>query len=259
MRNADFRNGHYDTGFVDRLMNSETFELRPSYGRLTRLSGRAVTCDWRVAGSTRILDLGYVEPGRARSGRGRIDSRRRRSHSASREKAESSGAHLPGGKAAPPNERRGRPLDYQRSSGNRPRCWRSKACISARTISRSPPRAKSWNAIAGSGNRPIAWPRRLPRWRKAPTTSASARSSPRRPSPNISRSGLDDIRRVHELVQLPIFCIGGIKLDNLPAVLAAGARRVVIVSGLLQSGDVAAAMRAAKELLVENHKSEIQK
>ena len=35
MRNADFRNGHYDTGFVDRMMNSETFELRPSYGRLT--------------------------------------------------------------------------------------------------------------------------------------------------------------------------------------------------------------------------------
>ena len=35
MRNADFRNGHYDTGFVDRMMNSETFELRPSNGRLT--------------------------------------------------------------------------------------------------------------------------------------------------------------------------------------------------------------------------------
>jgi thiamine monophosphate synthase len=48
-------------------------------------------------------------------------------------------------------------------------------------------------------------------------------------------------------------------LHNLPAVLAAGANRVVIVSGLLQSGDVAAATRAAKELLVENQKSEIQK
>ena len=32
MRNADFRNGNYDTGFVDRIMNSETFELRPSTG-----------------------------------------------------------------------------------------------------------------------------------------------------------------------------------------------------------------------------------
>ena len=35
MRNADFRNGHYDTGFVDRMMKSEAFELRPSNGGLT--------------------------------------------------------------------------------------------------------------------------------------------------------------------------------------------------------------------------------
>ncbi len=56
---------------------------------------------------------------------------------------------------------------------------------------------------------------------------------------------------MHELVQLPIFCIGGIKLHNLPAVLAAGAKRVVIVSGLLQSEDVAHATRAAKALLTQ--------
>jgi len=75
--------------------------------------------------------------------------------------------------------------------------------------------------------------------------------------PNYSPIGTDDIRRVHELVQLPIFCIGGIKLHNLPAVLAAGAKRVVIVSGLLQSENVAAASRAAKELLFENQQSAI--
>lgn len=51
--------------------------------------------------------------------------------------------------------------------------------------------------------------------------------------------GLEEIRRVHELVTIPIFCIGGIKLSNLDAVLAAGARRVVIVSELLQAHDVA--------------------
>jgi acetyl-CoA carboxylase biotin carboxylase subunit len=34
MLNADFRNGTYDTGFVDRMMNSDTFELHPSNGRL---------------------------------------------------------------------------------------------------------------------------------------------------------------------------------------------------------------------------------
>jgi thiamine-phosphate pyrophosphorylase len=38
---------------------------------------------------------------------------------------------------------------------------------------------------------------------------------------------------------IPMFCIGGIKTANLPEVLAAGARRVVIVSGLLQADEVA--------------------
>ena len=70
--------------------------------------------------------------------------------------------------------------------------------------------------------------------------------------PDYAPIGIDEIRRVHELVQLPIFCIGGIKVANLPAVLAAGAKRVVIVSGLLQSDDVAGATRAAKALLAES-------
>ena len=61
--------------------------------------------------------------------------------------------------------------------------------------------------------------------------------------------GLEEIRRVHEAVRLPIFCIGGIKLENLEAVLAAGARRVVIVSGLLQAPDIAACARQVKALL----------
>ena len=67
--------------------------------------------------------------------------------------------------------------------------------------------------------------------------------------PDYTPIGIDEIRRVHELVALPIFCIGGIKLENLAQVLAAGAKRVVIVSGLLQSPDVAGATRAAKALL----------
>ena len=67
--------------------------------------------------------------------------------------------------------------------------------------------------------------------------------------PDYEPIGTEDIRRVHELVRIPIFCIGGIKLSNLPHVLAAGAKRVVIVSGLLQSSDIAAATRAARNLL----------
>jgi thiamine-phosphate pyrophosphorylase len=67
--------------------------------------------------------------------------------------------------------------------------------------------------------------------------------------PDYQPIGTADIERAHQLVDLPIFCIGGIKLQNLPAVLAAGAKRVVIVSGLLQTDDIAAATRAAKAVL----------
>ncbi|HEX8311671.1 MAG TPA: thiamine phosphate synthase, partial [Chthoniobacteraceae bacterium] len=51
--------------------------------------------------------------------------------------------------------------------------------------------------------------------------------------------GLAEIRTVHESVKIPIFCIGGIKLENLDEVIAAGATRVVIVSGILQAPDIA--------------------
>lgn len=63
--------------------------------------------------------------------------------------------------------------------------------------------------------------------------------------------GIEEIRRVHELVSIPIFCIGGIKLENLAEVLHAGARRVVIVSGLLQAPDIAAAAREARARIVD--------
>ncbi len=61
--------------------------------------------------------------------------------------------------------------------------------------------------------------------------------------------GLDDIAAVHESLKIPIFCIGGIKLENLPEVLEAGARRIVIVSGWLQARDIAGGVRAAAGIL----------
>lgn len=64
--------------------------------------------------------------------------------------------------------------------------------------------------------------------------------------------GLEEIRRVHELVKIPIFCIGGIKLENLASVLAAGATRVVVVSGILQAPDIADYCRNIKTALGEN-------
>ena len=61
--------------------------------------------------------------------------------------------------------------------------------------------------------------------------------------------GLDEIRRVHGAVSIPIFCIGGIKRENLDAVIDAGARRIVIVSGILQAPDIAAYCRDVKARL----------
>ena len=57
--------------------------------------------------------------------------------------------------------------------------------------------------------------------------------------------GLENIPAVMTKVgsQIPVFCIGGIKRDNLAIVKAAGAQRVVIVSDLLLAEDVTAACR----------------
>src|SRR4030095_5771480 len=60
-------------------------------------------------------------------------------------------------------------------------------------------------------------------------------TKPRRPA-----IGLADSARLHESVKIPIFCIGGINLRTLDAVVAAGARRVVIVSDLLTALDIPA-------------------
>jgi thiamine-phosphate pyrophosphorylase len=67
--------------------------------------------------------------------------------------------------------------------------------------------------------------------------------------PDYTPIGTDDIREAHARVHVPIFCIGGIKLNNLPQVIDAGARRAVIVSRLLQASDIAEYARAAKRLL----------
>lgn len=70
--------------------------------------------------------------------------------------------------------------------------------------------------------------------------------------PDYAAIGLSEIRAVHEAVSIPIFCIGGIKHDNLPEVLGAGARRVVIVSGFLQAPDVRGTVRRCLAQLPES-------
>ncbi len=69
--------------------------------------------------------------------------------------------------------------------------------------------------------------------------------------PDYKPVGLQDIKRLHVDVTLPIFCIGGIKIENLGQIIAAGARRVAIVSGLLRAPDITEYARICKNLL--NH------
>jgi len=67
--------------------------------------------------------------------------------------------------------------------------------------------------------------------------------------PGYTAIGTADIAPVHADVWLPIFCIGGIKDTNLSSVVAAGARRAVIVSGILQSDDIPLYIRRARAIL----------
>ena len=67
--------------------------------------------------------------------------------------------------------------------------------------------------------------------------------------PDYKPIGLENLSEVHAKVSVPIFCIGGIKIDNLKEVIAAGARRVAIVSGLLKAADIAQYAREAKQML----------
>ncbi len=61
---------------------------------------------------------------------------------------------------------------------------------------------------------------------------------------------LDYVRWAAANIDRPWFAIGGIDLDNLDDILAAGARRVCVVSSILRAPDVAGACRQFKERLL---------
>ena len=61
---------------------------------------------------------------------------------------------------------------------------------------------------------------------------------------------LDYVRWAAENIRVPWFAIGGINLQNLGAVLAAGAQRICVVSAILNADDVAEACRRFKTRLV---------
>ena len=67
--------------------------------------------------------------------------------------------------------------------------------------------------------------------------------------PDYAPIGLSDVGRVHAEVNLPIFCIGGINIDNLQSVIDAGAKRVVMVSALLKAHRIVDYARCATDML----------
>jgi thiamine-phosphate pyrophosphorylase len=67
--------------------------------------------------------------------------------------------------------------------------------------------------------------------------------------PDYAPIGLENVRRVHAEVTLPIFCIGGINIDNLQTVIDAGAKRIVMVSALLRAHDIVDYARCATDML----------
>lgn len=64
--------------------------------------------------------------------------------------------------------------------------------------------------------------------------------------------GLQDIEEAHRNVSIPIFCIGGVNSERLGEVLAAGARRVVVVSAFLQAADIGHSVRTLKQRLISS-------
>jgi thiamine-phosphate pyrophosphorylase len=71
-----------------------------------------------------------------------------------------------------------------------------------------------------------------------------------RTKPTAKPVTLDYVRWAAANVSIPWFAIGGITLENLNEVLEAGARRICVVSAILNAPDIAAACLEFKERLV---------
>jgi thiamine-phosphate pyrophosphorylase len=79
--------------------------------------------------------------------------------------------------------------------------------------------------------------------RAAPDYIAIGPVFPTGTKPGRAAVTLDYVRWAAANVTLPWFAIGGINLDTLDSVLAAGARRICVVSAILNAPDIAAACR----------------
>ena len=68
--------------------------------------------------------------------------------------------------------------------------------------------------------------------------------------PGVKPVTLEYVRWAAAHVSLPWFAIGGITLETVDAVLAAGAKRICVVSAVLNAGDVAKACQEFRKRLV---------
>ena len=67
--------------------------------------------------------------------------------------------------------------------------------------------------------------------------------------PTVKPVTLDYVRWAAANVRIPWFAIGGINLQNVDEVVAAGARRICVVSAILNSPDIAGACQSFKQRL----------
>ena len=119
------------------------------------------------------------------------------------------------------------------------------ACISGRTICRSPPRARSRRPASSSASR------RTTKRKRAPPVAGGAdyigfgpcftTSTKRNPDPVV---GLERLARVCAASPVPVVAIGGITLDTVADVVRAGASAAAIIRAVNSAADVTAAARA---------------
>lgn len=65
--------------------------------------------------------------------------------------------------------------------------------------------------------------------------------------------GPEGLRAIRAATRLPILAVGGITLERVPEILAAGADGVAVISAIVGTTDVAAATRAFLEVLAEHY------
>ena len=72
--------------------------------------------------------------------------------------------------------------------------------------------------------------------------------------PDYDPVGLNLVKEAAARVKIPFFCIGGIKLENIDEVLAAGATRVTVVSAILLAKEPDAVTKQFKQKLLTRKK-----